>query len=459
MKTKITCSIICLSILLFIISCSKDIKPPTITTSDIKDIDNTSATVGGIIVSDGGGTITECGVFWGTINNPEKNGTKLVIGSVSGQFSYLLTGLTPNTVYYVTAYAINSQGITYGVSVSFTTNGELPTVTTNDIIVFTYSSATVSGNVTADGNVAVTENGVFWGTSQNPEATGTKLPIGNGTGVFSDNLSGLTSNTTYFVKAYATNNIGTAYGNQVSFTTSTVKIMFIENYNKFIEIPVSAGQLVEIKVSNSIYSQDVSLAYDDPMLLGIFGASDGQDGSEFVGKLFEGTNYYNSNPQTWSFVSNSNTSKIWVAAFGITQTDNLHGKFDLIVNGISYEILPANLIFVENIKEAREFTYTGSTVSAEISNSIVSIDPEGDSKEDPFLLVMFGGSNEQDGSATVGAIFQGTNYYNSVPQDWSYTSNTDTKKLWAIPIGVTPTTNLSRKFELKLNNVHYDILP
>ncbi len=80
--------------------------------------------------------------------------------------------------------------------------------------------------------------------------------------------------------------------------------MFIENYSKFLEISVTAGQPVEITVSNSIFSQDISLAYNDPMLLGIFGISNGQDGSEFVGKLFKGTNYYNSDSQTWSFVSN-----------------------------------------------------------------------------------------------------------------------------------------------------------
>jgi hypothetical protein len=260
------------------------------------------------------------------------------------------------------------------------------------------------------------------------------------------------------IKAYATSSKGTAYGAQVSFTTSAAKIMFIDDYSEFLKIPVTAGQLVEIKVSNSIYSQDLTPALNDPYVLGVFGVSNGQDGSEFVGKVFKGTNYYSSTAETWSFVVNSNTDKIWVAAFGFDVTTNLHGKFDLVVNGISYQVLPANLIFVQNIKEATEFTYTGSTVSAEISNSIYSQDIS-PAYDDPLLLELFGVSNGQDGSEFVSDIFKGTNYYNSIPQTWTYTSNSDTKKMWAIPIGIDPTTNLHRKFELKLNNVHYDILP
>ena len=235
--------------------------------------------------------------------------------------------------------------------------------------------------------------------------------------------------------------------------------MFIENYSKFLEIPVTAGQPVEITVSNSIFSQDISLAYNDPMLLGIFGISNGQDGSEFVGKLFKGTNYYNSDSQTWSFVSNSNSDKIWVAAFGMDLASNPQGKFDLTVNGTLYEILPNNIIFLESIKEAEKLTYDGSSVSCEISNSIVSSDSGGESKEDPLLLAMFGVSNGQDGSELIGEVFKGTNYYNSLKQTWNYTSNTSIQNLWAIPVGIKPISNLTREFELNINNDYNEITP
>jgi hypothetical protein len=93
------------------------------------------------------------------------------------------------------------------------------TVTTNSVADQTQTSATVGGNVTSDGGATVTERGVYWSTSQNPETTGTKLPIGSGTGLFSKPLTDLAPNTPYYVKAYAINSQGTAYGDPVSFTT------------------------------------------------------------------------------------------------------------------------------------------------------------------------------------------------------------------------------------------------
>jgi hypothetical protein len=99
-------------------------------------------------------------------------------------------------------------------------NIDLPTVTSIAPINITETTATVGGKVTYDGGSNVLERGVYWGTSENPEQSGNKLTIGIGLGSFSTNLSGLLANETYFLKAYATNSKGTAYGNQVVFTTS-----------------------------------------------------------------------------------------------------------------------------------------------------------------------------------------------------------------------------------------------
>ncbi|GAH95749.1 unnamed protein product, partial [marine sediment metagenome] len=69
----------------------------------------------------------------------------------------------------------------------------------------TSTSATVGGNVTSEGGATVTERGICWSTSENPETTGTKLQIGSGTGTFSTSLTGLSACTTYYIKAYAIN--------------------------------------------------------------------------------------------------------------------------------------------------------------------------------------------------------------------------------------------------------------
>ncbi len=82
------------------------------------------------------------------------------------------------------------------------------------------STARLGGIVTGDGGANVIERGVFWGTSINPEQSGEKLAMGTGLGIFSQILSGLAVNKTYYVKAYATNSVGTAYGDEHSFTTA-----------------------------------------------------------------------------------------------------------------------------------------------------------------------------------------------------------------------------------------------
>ncbi|MBM3410438.1 MAG: hypothetical protein FJY18_02250, partial [Bacteroidetes bacterium] len=82
------------------------------------------------------------------------------------------------------------------------------------------SSATTGGNITDDGGSSITARGVAYGTSPEPLIhTSSFTSDGNGTGVFTSTLTGLTSSTVYFVRAYATNSVGTAYGNDVSFTT------------------------------------------------------------------------------------------------------------------------------------------------------------------------------------------------------------------------------------------------
>jgi uncharacterized protein (TIGR02145 family) len=97
----------------------------------------------------------------------------------------------------------------------------LPTVITSPVTDITQTTATSGGNVTSDGGATVTARGVCWNTSSNPTTANSYTTDGSGTGTFVSNLTSLTPNTLYYVRAYATNSVGTSYGNELSFTTLT----------------------------------------------------------------------------------------------------------------------------------------------------------------------------------------------------------------------------------------------
>jgi uncharacterized protein (TIGR02145 family) len=107
-------------------------------------------------------------------------------------------------------------------SITYTINnpGILATLSTLPIGNITSISATSGGNITANGGTSVTQRGVLWSTSPNPTTANSLSNDGSGTGNYTSTLSGLAANTTYYVRAYAINSAGTAYGNELSFTTT-----------------------------------------------------------------------------------------------------------------------------------------------------------------------------------------------------------------------------------------------
>lgn len=227
---KAITAVMLITAVLFAVGCKKE-KKAEVETSQVTNLTNSSATAGGIVTSDGGSTVVERGVCWSKASMPTVGDNHLTSGTGIGSFTCDITGLEPATVYYVRAYAINNVGIGYGSQSSFTTlasggnggNGgnstELPVVTTSEVTNISENSATCSGNVTSEGGESVTERGVCWSTSHGPTVNDNVTSSGMGAGFFTANISGLTAGTTYYVRAYASNNVGTAYGEEVSFTT------------------------------------------------------------------------------------------------------------------------------------------------------------------------------------------------------------------------------------------------
>lgn len=195
---------------------------PALTTTVITNITSSAAISGGSISSDGGDYITARGVCWSTANNPTVAlTTKTNDGTGMGDFASAITGLIQNTTYYVRAYATNSVGTTYGNVLSFTSPlPTIPSLTTGALTNITSTTAISGGLISSDGGKPITSRGVCWSTTNNPTiALSTKTNNGSGIGSFSSTVSGLTAYTTYYVRAYATNNIGTAYGDILSFKT------------------------------------------------------------------------------------------------------------------------------------------------------------------------------------------------------------------------------------------------
>lgn len=197
---------------------SGSIYAPEILTSDVTNIESTSAKCGGNVTNDGGTSVTARGICWSTSPNPTISENHLASGTGTGSFTCNITGLSHSTTYYVRAYATNSAGTSYGEQKTFNTaTAVLPTVITNDITNITMTSATCGGRVASAGNSPVTSRGVCWSTNPNPTINDTHTSNGSGTGNFSSTITNIMQGKTYYVRAYATNSGGTSYGSQKTF--------------------------------------------------------------------------------------------------------------------------------------------------------------------------------------------------------------------------------------------------
>lgn len=195
------------------------ISMPEVSTSAVSELTSTTAKVGGNILNDGGFEITERGIYWGIEPNPILKGLKVAAGAGSGEFSTILNGLSRDFTYYVVAYAKNIKGTSYGTEISFSTEPGLATVVTSAVFGITTHAANAGGNISSNGGAEVTDRGIFWGRSANPVSTGMKLALGTGSGSFIVNIDTLKPASTYFVRAYAENSAGMAYGEEKSFKT------------------------------------------------------------------------------------------------------------------------------------------------------------------------------------------------------------------------------------------------
>lgn len=267
-----------------------------VTDSVVSQITSTSAVCGGTVTSDGNSEIAARGVCW-NVGPASLNTAHTTDGSGLGGFSSNLTGLSPDTRYYVVAYVTNSVGTAYGQLVTFRTLSDVPYVNTAQPTNVAQTSFAAGGNVLAANCSGTVSRGICWNTTGNPTLADNHIASGTGTGSFVCNVTGLDCSTNYYVRAYATNNMGTAYGEEFSVTTldeplPPVTTLSIENYGgvgMIVRGEVQQGFCEEVSAKGICYSTSPNPTITD-------GHTENGDGygvfSDTIVGLESGNTYY-----------------------------------------------------------------------------------------------------------------------------------------------------------------------
>ncbi|MFZ9938940.1 MAG: T9SS type A sorting domain-containing protein [Bacteroidia bacterium] len=205
------------------VSLTWDLSPvscQTPTNLTITSVDTTFATMGW----DASPGATSWLVEYAALGSQPGSGTILSASTPTAT----ITGLTGSTAYTAWVRSVCSSGgvsdtSAYSMPINFTTPGaQIPSVSTLSAQATGFNTAVLNGEVTADGGLAVSARGFAWSRQPNPNISGAVIASGSGLGTFSSNLTNIPLNTTFFVRAYATNLIGTAYGSELSFTTPSI---------------------------------------------------------------------------------------------------------------------------------------------------------------------------------------------------------------------------------------------
>lgn len=206
---------------------------PTVALQIVDNVTYSSAIFKGGIANIGSARVTRHGFCWSASEEPTVSSTgicNLGDSDRAKDFTYNATSLEPNTTYFVRAYAENAEGISYSNQMKFVTKGtpQLASVETGAVSNIQATQVQIAGNIISLGNTdGLTQYGHVWNTRQSPTTSNSKTQLGSteSTGTFNSTLTDLSPNTTYYVRSYAVNSVGTSYGNELSFTTSYADVV------------------------------------------------------------------------------------------------------------------------------------------------------------------------------------------------------------------------------------------
>lgn len=193
---------------------------PEVETSSVESYSGTTITISGVVLQENGAEVTEKGICWGTKSSPDSTDNKIPAGDGLGSFTVEIKGLSANKKYYFWAYAINAKGTAYGQE--RTVYIALPTVETSIFNDNKDGKVKVGGIVVDMGYSEITARGICWSFSNEPTIQDNVFNFTPDTGVFSGYLEKINGGKIYHIRAFATNSIGTSYGEEVIFPAPPV---------------------------------------------------------------------------------------------------------------------------------------------------------------------------------------------------------------------------------------------
>ena len=247
--------------------CEDEETIPTIETKEITEISATTALAGGIIKDQGSHPIVSQGVCYSSVNtHPIISDNCLEDETLSESFQLLVENLEPDTKYYLRAYAKNEVGVSYGAVVEFTTIEGLADVETLGVEDITHNSALAKAIIHDEGDSPVISRGICYATdSLFPNLESNCIEAIGDDNPFEVIIDDLSPETNYYLKAYAVNEIDSAFGKTKSFETlrDIPKVETLEPENIEASSALVGGEIINPGASNIInqgvcYSQENS---------------------------------------------------------------------------------------------------------------------------------------------------------------------------------------------------------
>ncbi len=275
---------------------------PTIKTTSIANITLTTATVGGIFEIVGSQTVDEYGHCWSetpnaSIGNARSTQTER---KKVGEFSSELTNLKANTTYFVRAYAKIGNKIVYADNeINFKTL-RLPSIEIIASQDITSNSAKIFVNILDFGNPDASVYGLCWATTPNPTLASTPNRTTSNVssmGTLQTEMSNLQLNTTYYVRAYATNVAGTAYSSKDFILQTTCSLANLALQNNVLNLQSNSATLIvsyiqmncdKLSILDLQYATETN--FSNPQK--ISNISNGLNSSVFLQNLLPNTTYF-----------------------------------------------------------------------------------------------------------------------------------------------------------------------